>query len=238
VKTGIIVPTRGESAAFRETLDFDRPTRVNACVSIYRRSRAFGGRVILARCGVGKVNSAVCAQLLVTAFGVDAVVLGGVAGAACPTLDVGDVVISRDAVHCDVDATALGFKPGHIAYYRKVFPADSKLAALAKRASRKLARSTASTPSRPAFHTRVGRILTADSFIGNRKEIRRLHRDFGGLCVEMEGASVGQTCVLNDVPFVIVRAICDKGDGGDFEKNLRLASGRAAQVVREILATM
>lgn len=229
------MPTRGESAAFKKTLEFSRQTRVNACVSIYRHSRVFGGRVILARCGVGKVNSAVCAQLLVTEFGVDTVVLGGVAGAVCPTLDVGDVVISRDAVHCDVDATALGFKPGHIAYYRKVFPADSKLAALAKRASRRLARSTASTPSRPAFHTRVGRILTADSFIGDRKEIRRLHRDFGGLCVEMEGASVGQTCVLNDVPFVIVRAICDKGDGGDFKKNLRLASGRAAQVVREML---
>jgi adenosylhomocysteine nucleosidase len=233
LKFGIIVPTRMEADSFRAVFEFRREDDISAQLKLYRENRKGGRRVIMARCGVGKVNSAAAAQMLISEYGAEGLIIAGVAGASDPRLEVGDVAISKDAVQWDVGATDLGFKPGHIPFYRRLFPADRKLIDRARRAARRTTRG--SEPKR--FRTWVGRVMTADRFVGDRRQIRQLHREFGGLCVEMEGAAAGQVALLNKIPFVIVRSICDKGDGGDFAKNVHLAATRAAGVVREMITT-
>lgn len=227
MKVGLVVPTRLEVGGFLTALDFRREDDMSAQWTLYSKSRAAGPGVVMVRCGVGKVNSAAATQWLISERRVEAVIVAGVAGAADPKLEVGDVVISKDALQWDVSAVNLGFQPGHIPFYRRLFPADRKLIASARRAARRV--------NSGDFHARVGRIITADTFVGDRRRIGQLHREFGALCVEMEGGSAGQVAVLNKIPFVIIRCICDKGDGGDFAANVHLAANRAAEVVREML---
>lgn len=93
--------------------------------------------VVVTCAGVGKVNAAMCAQILISEFGVTTLINTGVAGGVAPGVHVGDVVISTDAMYHDFDTTALGTPLGQIAYMENsVFPADPKLREMAVRACR------------------------------------------------------------------------------------------------------
>lgn len=164
-----------------------------------------GTEVALVRCGVGKVSAAMCVQLLVDRFGVDAVVNTGVAGSLDNRIDIGDIVVSIDVMHHDVDATVFGYAPGEVPQLgAKSFPANDEL----RRAAVEACHEVASDVS--VFE---GRVVSGDQFVANDDVKRRLASEFGGICCEMEGAAIGQACWKNDVPFVIVRAISDKADG-------------------------
>lgn len=159
--------------------------------------------VIYCKSGVGKVNAAICTQVLLS-FGVDAVWFTGVAGALDPSLDVGDIVISSSALQHDMDVSALGFAKGVIPFQEvSDFPADAALVELAKQAGEAL------FPNR----TLVGKIVSGDQFIASVDKVKELHEQFGGACAEMEGSAVAQVCAANGVPFVIIRSMSDKADG-------------------------
>lgn len=164
-----------------------------------------GGAKVVVVSGVGKVNAAVCAQILVDEFEVTHVINTGVAGSLDARIDIGDVVVSTDVCHHDVDATIFGYAPGEIPQLgTKAFPADEVMREAA------LAAVESSACDIKAFE---GRVVSGDQFIANDEAKSRLADDFGGMCCEMEGAAIAQTCWLNHVPFVIVRAISDKADG-------------------------
>lgn len=207
----------------------ERSGSSNAAGTVYHEGKIGDRRIVLCKSGVGKVNAAVCTQVLIDRFGVDAVIFTGVAGALDPSLNIGDIVISRDCMQHDMDASPLGYERGVIPYQDvSVFPADRVLAEAALTASRRL------------FGSRVmeGRILSGDQFIANRETVRLLHEQFGGTCVEMEGAAVAQVCHLNGIPFVIIRSMSDQADGsapGNFEQFTRLASERSFKIVEAVL---
>lgn len=162
-----------------------------------------GKDVIYCKSGVGKVNAAICTQVLLS-FGVDAIWFTGVAGALDPKLEVGDIVISSSALQHDMDVTPLGFAKGVIPFQEvSDFPADPSLITLAQRAGEAL------FPNR----TLVGKIVSGDQFIASREKVKELYEQFQGACAEMEGAAVAQVCFANGVPFVIIRSMSDKADG-------------------------
>lgn len=164
---------------------------------------------VVVRCGVGKVNAAVCVQVLVDVFAVTHVVNTGVAGSLDASIDIGDVVVSTDALHHDVDVTNLGYEFGQVPQMDCLsFAADPQLVDAALHAVAEVA------PSIRAF---TGRVVSGDRFVCDAAEKRLLVERFGGRCCEMEGAAVAQACYLNGIPFVIVRAISDKADGSDEE---------------------
>ncbi len=160
--------------------------------------------VVIVKCGICKVNAALCVQLLVDKFQVTHVINTGVAGSLNNEINIGDIVVSVSAQYHDVDATVFGYQPGEIPQEGVVaFPADEGLLRHAVEAVQEAA------PDVKAFE---GKILTGDQFISSHAKKEQLMRDFDGMCCEMEGAAIAQASFANHIPFVIIRAISDKAD--------------------------
>ncbi len=194
-----------------------------------QRGELRGQPVVLATCGIGKVNAAKASTLLL-AEGASAVIFTGVAGALDPELRPGDIVISSDCMQHDVDVTALGYEAAHIPGESLSWQADARLVELAAEAAGGL-----------GVRVRTGRVLSGDIFMADPARARQLHADLAGSCVEMEGAAVAQVCAAAGVPFVIVRSISDRADGGakpDFREFTELAARQSHEVVSRILETL
>lgn len=185
---------------------------------------------VIVKSGVGKVNAALCAQILVDCFQVTHLLNTGIAGSLDNRINIGDIVISTDAMHHDVDVSPLGFAPGVIPSLGtgrdlSSFPADPFLRRLAAEACHAVA---------PGIGIHEGRIVSGDQFISSTEQKNRLINTFHGLCAEMEGASIAHTAYLNDIPFIILRAISDKADeeaNVSFEAFERQAAENCAGVV-------
>jgi len=184
-----------------------------------------GTGVVIVKCGVGKVNAAICAQILCDCYGVTHIVNTGIAGSLCPELDIGDIVISQDAMHHDVDAAVFGYPAGTVPGMPDVYPADERLIAYAQDAIQTV---------HPG-HGRTGRVASGDQFVSNREMKARIIAVTNALCTEMEGASIAQTAYRNGIPYLILRAISDKADDSaemDYPAFELLAAHRCAAVTR------
>lgn len=180
-------------------------------------------KVTLAKCGVGKVNAAVCAQILADFYHPDCVINTGAAGAIADYLNIGDVVISTDLVMHDFDVTPVF--PDYKTPVKYTY-ADERLVAIAAEAAREL------TQGGVTIH--AGRIATGDRFICESEIKKALWTEYRALCVEMEGAAVAQACYMNKIPFVIVRAVSDKADEGakvSFENFMAEASKNSSRII-------
>ena len=182
----------------------------------FNRGILSGKDAVVVRSGIGKVNAAVCTQILATYFGADAIINTGVAGSLKNEINIGDIVISTDALQHDMDATGFGYEPGIIPRMKtSVFKADERLVTLAEKACRKAV---------PGIGVFKGRVVSGDQFITDKATKDRLISLFSGYCTEMEGAAIAQAAYLNNIPFVVIRAISDKADDsatmdyGEFER--------------------
>lgn len=196
------------------------------------RSGTLNGReVVIVRSGIGKVNAAVCTQILADDFQVDYVINTGIAGALKAEIEIADVVISSDVLHHDMDATGFGYAPGQIPRMDTLsFPADEHLIELAKKSCAEAV---------PEIGVHVGRIVSGDQFISDRAVKERITQNFDGFCTEMEGAAIAQTAYLNNLPFVIIRAISDKSDDSatmDYPQFEKQAIEHSVRLLKELVA--
>lgn len=160
--------------------------------------------VVVVRSGIGKVNAGLCSQILVDRYHVNGIVNTGIAGSLKNEVNVGDIVLSTVAVQHDMDATGFGYPVGEIPQMGiKEFPADGHLRELAERCCHR---------ANPDIRTFSGRIASGDQFISSREKKNWIRDTFDAFCTEMEGAAVAQAAYLNQVPYLIVRAISDKAD--------------------------
>ena len=160
--------------------------------------------IVVVRSGIGKVNAAICTQILADDFKISAVINTGIAGSLQSKIDIGDIVLSSDALQHDMDATGFGYKHGQIPRMEEsIFKADKRLIEIAKDSCEKV------NPDIKAF---VGRVVSGDQFISDKDKKDWLIDKFEGYCTEMEGAAIAQTAYLNKIPFLIIRAISDKAD--------------------------
>ena len=182
--------------------------------------------VVVVQCGVGKVNAAMCAQILCSCFDVTHIVNTGIAGSLCADLDICDFVVSRDAMYHDFDCVHFGYEMGKVPGMDVVsFPADETLMDYA------LAAAEAVHPG----HVRVGRVASGDLFVAEKAAKNAIIAKTNALCTEMEGAAIAHTAYRNKVPFVILRAISDKADDSaqmDYPTFERIAAQRCAEVAR------
>ena len=187
-----------------------------------------GTDVVVVQCGVGKVNAAICAQILCSCFGVTHLVNTGIAGSLNAQLDIGDLVVSMDAMYHDFDCTHFGYPYGKIPGMDvTAFPADETMRELALEAAE------AVNPG----HVRMGRIASGDVFVADKAVKEAIIDATQGLCTEMEGAAIAQTAYRNGVPFVILRAISDKADDSaemDYPTFERIAAHRCAEVTQSL----
>ena len=164
-----------------------------------------GQDVVVVRSGVGKVNAAVCTQILIDVFDVKAVINTGIAGSLNNDVNIGDIVLSTDVLHHDMDAIGFGYKKGQIPQMDAFsFHSDDALRTLAVKACKE---------ANPDIEVFEGRIASGDQFVADQGVKDFITKEFGAYAVEMEGAAIAQAAYLNNVPFLVIRAISDKADG-------------------------
>lgn len=192
----------------------------------FARGEIRGCEVVVARCGVGKVNAAACTQALLTAYEPEVVVNTGVAGSLSPELDILDVAVATDAVQHDYDTTGLGEPVGALSIHGALvtyLPCDAgwreKLLDAAKQVGAKAI---------PA------RVASGDRFVTHREDKRRIVETFGAAVCEMEGAAIAQVCYLHNTPCAILRVISDSTDE-DHHMEFTTFVGRAVETSFNIL---
>jgi adenosylhomocysteine nucleosidase len=170
----------------------------------FNQGKLLGKDVVIVRSGIGKVNAAICAQILVDDYKVDIIINTGIAGSLSNEINIGDIVLSTDALQHDVDAVAFGYLKGVIPRMEtSIFKADESLVALAKLTCER---------ENPDIRAFAGRVISGDQFIADKSIKDQLVECFNPMCTEMEGAAIAQVAYLNKIPFLIVRAISDKAD--------------------------
>lgn len=189
-----------------------------------------GAQVVIVRSGIGKVNAALCVQILADIFHVTHIINTGVAGSLNAGLDIGDILISKDAIHHDMDVTIFGYQPGEVPQLgTREFAADKRLMELAKTSCEKV---------NSDIHAIVGRVVSGDQFISGKEVKEHLIKDFQGDCAEMEGAAIAHGAYLNQIPFVIIRAISDKADDSaemDYPTFEKAAARHSARLVEDMV---
>lgn len=211
---GIIGAMDEEVAKLKETMQ-DVAVETKASMEFYKGTMN-GKEVVVVRSGIGKVNAGICTQILCDLYHVDAVINTGIAGSLNAKIDIGDIVLSTDALQHDMDATGFGYKMGVIPRMPvSVFEADRKLIDAAR---------AACSEAVPEIGVFEGRVVSGDQFITDKDTKKRLVETFAAYCTEMEGAAIAQAAYLNNIPFLIIRAISDKADDsasmdyGEFER--------------------
>lgn len=231
MKIGIIGAMEEEVLALKEKLVI-KEIRSIASLEFYIGTLS-SKEVVLVRAGIGKVNAAICAQLLIDCFHVDVIINTGVAGALSDELEIGDIVISSDAVQHDMDATGFGYDRGIIPRMEEsFFKADKKMIHIAEKASEVLSIN---------INVYTKRIVSGDQFISDPIAKKELVKLFDGFCTEMEGAAIAQVCYVNKIPFVIIRSISDKADDSaeiNFSKFTIMAAANSCKMIEKILEIM
>lgn len=198
----------------------------------FHKGKVYGKDVVAVVCGIGKVNAAVCTQILISEYKVDTVINVGVAGGIGKEIYPGDVVIADTLVQHDMDTTVFGDKYGQIPRLDTFdFKCDAKLIALAQAACKELS----------DIKSFTGRIVTGDQFIASLEKIQWLSSEFEAFACEMEGGSIAQVCYLNNVPFIVIRSISDNANNGahmDFQKFIPIGVKNSTSILKTMLEKM
>ncbi len=192
----------------------------------FARGTLEGREVVCAVCGVGKVFAAIAAEAMILRYSPRALLNTGVAGGLADGLCVGDIVLADTVVQHDMDTSPLGDPVGLLSGLNIVeIPADKQLLAALKKSAEAL-----------GLSVRVGRIATGDQFVATEAQKTRIRAQFGADACEMEGGAIGHVAHVNGVPFAVLRAISDGGDGMEFSEFVSLAAARSVAVTKKFAA--
>ena len=226
---GIIGAMEVEVAILKEKMEDVRIIK-KASMDFYEGILA-GKKVVVVRSGIGKVNAGICAQILADVFSVDAIINTGIAGGLNKNINIGDIVLSTDVVQHDMDATGFGYRKGQIPQMPVFFfNADDNLRRLAAEVCKEV---------NPDIQVFEGRIASGDQFVCDQDVKNRIVSEFSAYATEMEGAAIGQAAYLNEIPFLVVRAISDKADGSaqmDYSEFEKAAVDHSVRLTLNMLA--
>lgn len=196
---------------------------------VFYTGKLNGADVILLQSGIGKVNAAIGAALMIESYQPDFVINTGAAGGFPGDLKVGDIVISTQLIHHDMDCTVFGYKHGQVPGMPESFIADEKLINLADKCIHRLT----------DLSTKKASILTGDQFMNNAEATKQIKNMFPDAeAVEMEGAAIAQTCYRFKIPFVVIRSISDiagQENAVEYEEFVETAAVNSAKMVVEMI---
>lgn len=203
---------------------------INYARRSFYKGKLAGTDVVLARCGVGKVNAGCTVQMMVDKFGITEIINTGVAGSLNEKIDIGDIVLATGAVYHDMEAVAFGYERGQVPQMDIFeFPTSTELQDLAEKSCKKV------NDDIKVFR---GRIASGDQFIAGKDIKEQIKKYFSPMCVEMEGCAMAHAAYLNDIPCLIIRAISDKADDSaemDYPTFERKAAEHCAKMVMEMM---
>jgi adenosylhomocysteine nucleosidase len=201
-----------------------------ACMDFYK-GKLGENEVVVVRSGIGKVNAGICAQILADDYEVSGIINTGIAGSLRAEINIGDIVISTDAIQHDMDAVAFGYPLGQIPRMDTLsFPADKILSERAVSCCKKVL---------PELQVFTGRVASGDEFVAKKERKDFIFSEFDAYCCEMEGAAIAQAAYLNKIPFVIIRAISDKADDSahmDYPTFEAMAIANSVKLIKEMVA--
>jgi len=211
----------------------DNAERYEHAGFVFHTGTRHGLEVIILQSGIGKVNAAVGTAILLERHQPDAIINTGSAGGFATDLAIGDVIISDEVRHHDVDAVVFGYELGQVPGMPAAYHADSRLRDIARGAIAALGE----------VNVREGMIATGDAFMADPERVATTRTQFPTmLAVEMEGAAIAQTCYLYDCPFVVIRALSDiPGSGNNhlsFEQFLDIAADHSSRMVDQMLIAL
>lgn len=223
---GIIGAMDIEVEGLRAVAEDVREERIGGIT--FTTGKIHGKSVAIAKCGIGKVNAAMCAQTMILTYKPSLVINTGVAGSLTNGLSIGDIVIAEDVCQHDFDTTPVGDPLGLIPEVNLVkIPADEKAG-----------KALAATVAGCGIRYKTGTIASGDVFVASSEKKDFIVSEFGALACEMEGASIGQVCAINETPFAVLRALSDSADEGsceDYPAFCRLAADRSIKVLCEFI---
>lgn len=206
---------------------------------IYRRGgntfyigELYNSRIILLKSGIGKVNAAIGSTIMISKYDPMCIINTGSAGAIFKDLKIGDVVISTDVVHHDVDVTAFGYEFGQVPQLPHAFLPHEDLVAMAEKAGKNL----------EDISVHLAGIATGDSFMNDPDKIMEIKKKFPTVAaIEMEAAAIAQTCHQFSKPFIIIRSISDNADeeaSVSFDTFIKKAADNSAKMVLEMIHSL
>ena len=198
----------------------------------FYKGKLWNQNVVAVVCGIGKVNAAICSQILISEYNVTKVINVGVAGGVKKDIFPGNVVIANNLVQYDMDTTAFGDAMGQIPRLDTFdFKCDLELVKLAENACNENSEIKSST----------GRIVTGDLFVASVEKVQWLEKEFDASACEMEGGAIAHTCYLNNVPFVVIRSISDNANNGahmDFAEFTTIGVKNSTAILKSMLLAM
>ena len=228
VEYGIIAAMEEECKGLIHLMEKREETTVGPFVF---HSGILGGQTVsLLQCGIGKVNAAVGTALMIEKWAPRKILNTGVAGGFLPSLKIGDIVLSTEVCHHDVDVTIFGYKTGQLPGGPETYQADQEL----------LKKTSTLKPADPAIHLIPGKIASGDIFVHRDEQVEKIRKDFQGIAaVEMESAAIAQVCHAFSVPFLVIRSISDvTGDEENhvsYDEFMPVAAKNSIDMVLKIL---
>ena len=223
---GIIAAMDSEIAAIKDSMTDKAVETVSGIEFV--SGKLCGKNTVVAKCGIGKVFAAICAQTMILKYSPKLVINTGVGGTLTDKLGIGDIAIASDVVQHDMDTSPLGDPVGLVSGINVVhFPADSAAATLIESAANTL-----------GINNAKGTVASGDQFIASKDKKNYIVDNFGAIACEMEGAAIGHVCYVNGTPFAVIRAISDSADDSshmDYGEFLKIAAERSFKVVTEFV---
>lgn len=230
MKIGIIAAEKEEMIAIKKIMENVSEKKVYNL--IFYVGSIHNKQCILVECGVGKVNAARTTQVLIDKFNIDYLINVGSAGSTSTKLNIEDIVIGKELIQYDFDLTQIGdYEKGEICGVGKYFYSDKNLIQICEK--------TIQDMKNKDFNIKIGRIGSADLFLGDPEKAIKVGEEFGIECLEMEGAAIGQVCFLDKIPFLVIRGISDTPNGNnkiDFHTYLKAASKRAGEILEKLIS--
>lgn len=226
---GIIGAMAVEVEGLIEAMENKSPETVSRMT--FWRGTLAGVECVVAQCGAGKVNSAVCAQTMILRYGASPIINTGVAGGVgSRAVRIGDLVVAEGVTQHDYDTTPIDGDKGRDLPIlgRSVLETDARVSGLLADCAREVYNG----------NVHRGLIATGDQFIGGKERLHAIAERTGAIACEMEGGSIGQACALADVPFAVLRAISDNADDNavdDFPKFAKESAEKSVALLLEAL---
>ncbi|CAL4320172.1 5'-methylthioadenosine/S-adenosylhomocysteine nucleosidase [Buchnera aphidicola (Periphyllus testudinaceus)] len=190
--------------------------------------KIFNKKIILCKIGIGKTSAGVNCALLLKKYNPNLIINIGTAGSLNKRLKIGSLIIPNKVCYYDVNMTSFKQLIGQVEGFPQKFLINSKFFS-----------KTIYFLKKNNLKYITGLSISGDQFINNKKKLKKLKKNFSNaISVDMESASIGQTCYMFKTPFLIIRSISDfstKNSHEIYKKNKKYSIKKCSYLIYKLI---